>query len=100
MPKRLWLQVHRRQPRRKSSTIYHSSEEWLNKIPADLSILKNPIVCIKRFRDSDVIKTPVYASLVTGELQEFQRERPRLKAAAIPIIFNNVLQYLSETRNR
>ena len=70
-------------------------QKWLNKIPTDLSILNNPVVCIKHFRDSDGIKTD--KCVVAGELKEFQRERPKLKAGAIPTIFNNVSQYLSET---
>lgn len=41
--------------------------KWLNKISTDLRMLKNPVICIKHFRDSDIINTD--KSVMAGELQ-------------------------------
>lgn len=38
-------------------------QKLINKIPTDLTMLKNPIVCIKHFLDSDIIN---YRQMCSG----------------------------------
>lgn len=68
--------------------------QWLRKIPTDLSRLKNPIVCIKHFPESSVIR--VDRVMVNGEPREYPREIPKLVENAVPSIFPNLPSYLSE----
>ncbi|XP_023239249.1 uncharacterized protein LOC111637882 isoform X3 [Centruroides sculpturatus] len=70
---------------------------WLQKIPTDLSGLKNPIICIKHFDESSIIR--IDKCLVKGQLKEFPRKIPKLKEGAIPTIFPNISNYLSSEKN-
>ncbi|XP_067121689.1 zinc finger protein 728-like [Centruroides vittatus] len=71
---------------------------WLQKIPTDLTALKNPIICIKHFDESSIIR--IDKCLVKGQLKEFPRKIPKLKEGAIPTIFPNLSNYLSSESNK
>lgn len=84
----------------KTSTFSLPSDEnrrrlWLRQIPTDFSKLKNPIVCIKHFDESCIIK--VDKVMVRGELKEFDRIIPKLTENAVPTIFPNTPSYCSKS---
>lgn len=70
--------------------------QWLRKIPTDLSKLKHPIICVKHFREEDVILTDTVP--VKGVLKTFPRKLPKLKEGSLPCIFPNAPHYLSTTQ--
>ncbi|KFM62072.1 hypothetical protein X975_13847, partial [Stegodyphus mimosarum] len=68
-------------------------KEWLRKIPTDFSGLKNPFVCIKHFRECDIIR--VDEICVNGVSKMYPRKLPKLKDNATPCVFPNLPKYLS-----
>lgn len=62
--------------------------EWLKKIPNDVSNLKQPVVCIKHFTESSIIR--VDRVTVNGEPREYPRVIPKLAKNAVPSIFPNL----------
>lgn len=69
---------------------------WLKKIPTDFSKLKHPVICIKHFRQEDIITSD--SPLVNGVPKTFQRKIPKLAKGALPCIFPNAPHYLSNTQ--
>lgn len=69
--------------------------KWIRQIPTDFKNVKNPIICIKHFKETDIIR--IDKCLVNGEMKEFPRKIPKLKEGAIPSIFPHLPQYLSNT---
>ena len=59
---------------------------WPRKIPTDFSKVSKPIICIKHFPDSSVIRT----EQVDGEIKTFARSYPKLKPDAVSSIFSNL----------
>lgn len=69
---------------------------WLRNIPTDFSKLKNPVVCIKHFEESCIIRIDRITTL-KGELIEYPRKIPKLTENAVPTIFPNTPSYCSKT---
>lgn len=59
--------------------------KWLKKIPNDVSKFKQPVVCIKHFTESSIIR--VDRVTVNGEPREYPRVIPKLAKNAVPSIF-------------
>lgn len=59
---------------------------WLQHIPFDPTIKHNPVICLKHFEETAIIRS-VETMLVNGEVTVIQRERPKLKSTAVPTIF-------------
>lgn len=62
--------------------------KWLKKIPNDVSKFKQPVVCIKHFTESSIIR--VDHVTVNGEPREYPRVIPKLAKNAVPTIFPNL----------
>lgn len=67
--------------------------QWIRKIPTDLSKLKHPVICIKHFDESQIIRKDCL--VYKGEYKEYPRKIPKLKDDAVPCIFPNVPSYLN-----
>lgn len=63
------------------------------KIPTDFTGLKNPIVRIKHFKETDIIRVVKW---VVKEVKKFPRVIPKLKPDAVPCIIPNLGTYLSD----
>lgn len=68
---------------------------WLRHIPTDFSKLKNPVVCIKHFDESFIVRVDRF--VVNGDIKEFPRIRPKLSENAVPTIFPNTPSYCSKS---
>ena len=55
---------------------------WLKKIPTDLSMIKNPVICYKHFPEDCIIKTDMV--MYKGELKVYERERSKLSKDTVP----------------
>lgn len=71
-------------------------ENWIRVIPTDISKLKLPIVCIKHFQESDIVR--VDRLFYKGEYREYPRERPKLIDNAIPTVFDIAPNYLCKSK--
>lgn len=67
--------------------------QWLQQIPTDFSKLKRPLICIKHFDESSIIRNDVIIS--NGKRKVYPRKVPKLKKGAVPSIFSNVPNYSS-----
>lgn len=60
--------------------------------------IANSAVCIKHFHECDIIKADTWES--NGEIKQIPLRYPKLKAEAIPNIFNNLTKYLSYQKKK
>ncbi|XP_035233510.1 uncharacterized protein LOC118205330 [Stegodyphus dumicola] len=72
--------------------------QWLRKIPRDLSKLKNPVICIKHFDESQIIRKDCV--IYKNEYKEYDRKIPGLIQGAVPCIFENAPSYLSTNKSK
>lgn len=70
-------------------------KKWCAKIPRkDRSITFKDRVCEKHFLEEDLIHC--WESTVEGKTVTIERDRPRLRDGAVPRIFPNCPEYLSD----
>ena len=73
-------------------------EKWLRKIPRhNLKVSKHTVVCIKHFRESDVIKNDVLPGKHRKPDTLISRKKFALQKDAVPCIFPNLPSYLSSS---
>ena len=73
-------------------------EKWLRKIPRhNLKVSKHTVVCIKHFRESDVIKNDVLPGKHGKPDSLILRKKFACQKDAVPCIFPNLPSYLSSS---
>ena len=74
-------------------------EKWIRKIPREnLLVTKHTVVCIKHFKESDIIRNDILPGKNGGPDVVIPRKRLKLKSDAVPSIFPNLPSYLSDNK--
>ena len=74
-------------------------KKWIQKIPCEnLIISKHTVVCVKHFKEEDIIRNDILLGKNGDPDIVIPRKRIKLKADAVPLIFPNLPNYLSDSK--